>query len=109
MPLLRSFNSRVGLPYWQLGQRPRQAPSRARLQTEAGGRSSGDIFDGFAGHATPRSTRASMSSARQTVILEESFNGLGNSPVLHPAHHFDRLTGIGPRGARMDDNRTKPV
>jgi hypothetical protein len=38
-----------------------------------------------------------------------SFTGLGNRPVLTPAHQVDFETGIGPSGARIDVSRTKPV
>jgi hypothetical protein len=51
-----------------------------------------------------------MSSARQTVIRGPSFfAGFGNLPVFTPAHQVDFETGIGPSGARIDDNRTKPA
>jgi hypothetical protein len=51
-----------------------------------------------------------MSSARQTVIRGPSFfAGFGNLPVFTPAHQQDFETGTGPSGARMDDNRTKPL
>ena len=38
-----------------------------------------------------------------------SFTGLGNRPSLIPAHHVDLLTGMGPFGAMIAGNRTKPV
>ena len=50
-----------------------------------------------------------MSSARQAVILAPSFTGFGKRPSLMPAHQVDRLTGIGPVGARMALRRRKPV
>lgn len=50
-----------------------------------------------------------MSSTRQTVILLPSLMGLGNRPERTPAHQVLFETGIGPFGARMDDNRTKPA
>src|SRR5258706_1429488 len=50
-----------------------------------------------------------MSSARQTAIRGPSFNGLGKRPDLTPSHQVDLLTGIGPFGARMDANLTKPL
>ena len=50
-----------------------------------------------------------MSSTRQTVVFGPSFTGLGKRPALTPAHHVDLLTGMGPRGARIDASRTKPV
>jgi hypothetical protein len=50
-----------------------------------------------------------MSSTRQAVVLGPSFTGFGNRPALIPAHHVDLLTGMGPRGARIDASRRKPV
>jgi len=53
--------------------------------------------------------RARISSTRQAVIRGPSFTGFGYRPDFTPAHHVDLLTGIGPRGARMEERRTKPV
>jgi hypothetical protein len=50
-----------------------------------------------------------MSSAFQTVVRGPSFCGFGKRPSRTPCHHVDLETGIGPTGAKMDDNRTKPV
>ena len=50
-----------------------------------------------------------MSSTRHAVVLGPSLTGLGKRPSLTPAHHVDFETGIGPRGARMDESRKKPV
>ena len=50
-----------------------------------------------------------MSSTRHVVIRGPSLTGLGNRPDLTPAHHVDLPTGIGPRGAMMEDSRTKPI
>ncbi len=38
-----------------------------------------------------------------------SLTGLGKRPDLTPAHQVDLATGMGPSGAIMDFNRTKPV
>src|SRR5690606_5948075 len=67
----------------------------------------GDLDD--VAHLAPPSIRARMSSTRQTVMRGPSLIGFGNRPDATPAHHVDRLTGIGPRGARIDDRRTKPI
>lgn len=50
-----------------------------------------------------------MSSTRHAVMRGPSFTGFGNRPSLMPAHHVDLLTGIGPFGAMIAGNRTKPV
>lgn len=50
-----------------------------------------------------------MSSTRQAVVRGPSLTGWGKRPDLTPAHQVDLLTGIGPRGARIDESRTKPV
>ena len=50
-----------------------------------------------------------MSSTRQAVVLGPSLTGLGKRPSLTPTHHVDFETGIGPRGARIDERRKKPV
>src|SRR5271169_1824723 len=55
-----------------------------------------------------RSMRSRMSSTFQAVVRGPSFTGLGKRPDLTPAHHVERPTGIGPRGARMEGRRTKP-
>ena len=49
-----------------------------------------------------------MSSTFHAVVRGPSFTGLGKRPVLMPAHHVDRPTGIGPSGARIEVSRTKP-
>lgn len=49
-----------------------------------------------------------MSSTFHAVVRGPSFTGLGNRPVLTPAHHVERPIGIGPCGARIDVSRTKP-
>jgi hypothetical protein len=38
-----------------------------------------------------------------------SFTDAGKRPERTPAHQVERLTGIGPWGARIDASRTKPV
>src|SRR5690606_33492702 len=50
-----------------------------------------------------------MSSTRHAVMRGPSLTGFGKRPSLMPAHQVDLLTGIGPAGARMEANRTKPV
>src|SRR5215207_5106902 len=50
-----------------------------------------------------------MSSTRQTVIRAPSLTGFGKRPSLMPAHQVDLLTGIGPRGAMIEERRTKPA
>ncbi len=50
-----------------------------------------------------------MSSTRHAVMRGPSFTGFGNRPLFTPAHQVDLLTGIGPRGAKMDASRRKPV
>ena len=50
-----------------------------------------------------------MSSTRQAVVRGPSLTGWGKRPDFTPAHHVDFETGIGPRGARIDTRRTKPV
>ncbi len=50
-----------------------------------------------------------MSSTRQTVVRGPNLSGFGKRPSLTPCHHVDFDTGIGPAGARIADNRTKPV
>ena len=52
---------------------------------------------------------ARMSSTRQAVVLGPSLMGLGKRPPLIPAHQVDLLTGMGPRGAKIEASRTKPV
>ena len=54
------------------------------------------------------SIRSRMSSTFQAVVRGPSFTGFGKRPVLIPAHHVERPTGIGPFGARMEARRTKP-
>lgn len=49
-----------------------------------------------------------MSAARQAVVLGPRCTGWGNRPDLTPAHQVDLATGMGPFGARIADNRTKP-
>ena len=49
-----------------------------------------------------------MSSTLHAVMRGPSFTGFGYRPSLMPAHQVDLLTGIGPSGARIWDNRTKP-
>jgi hypothetical protein len=60
-------------------------------------------------YAEPFSISLRISAARQTVTRFESFRGWGKCPDWTPAHHVDLLTGIGPRGAKMDASRTNPV
>jgi hypothetical protein len=50
-----------------------------------------------------------MSSTFHAVVRGPSLTGLGKRPVLIPAYQVERPTGIGPRGARIDVSRTKPV
>jgi hypothetical protein len=50
-----------------------------------------------------------MSSTRHAVVRGPSFTGCGKRPAFTPAHHVDFDTGIGPRGARIEESRTKPV
>ena len=50
-----------------------------------------------------------MSWTRQTVVFGPNFSGLGNRPSRTPCHQVERLTGIGPRGARMSGSRTNPT
>ncbi|ESX09968.1 hypothetical protein X768_16605 [Mesorhizobium sp. LSJC265A00] len=54
-------------------------------------------------------TSALMSSRFQAVMRGPSFTGWGKRPSRTPAHHVERLTGMGPSGAKMLGNRTKPV
>src|SRR5438477_5769328 len=65
------------------------------------------VCPAIAAHAFGFSMRARMSSIRHAVMRGPSFTGLGYRPVFTPAHQVDLLTGIGPRGARMPDSRTK--
>jgi len=50
-----------------------------------------------------------ISSTRHAVVRGPSLTGFGNRPVRTPSHHVERLTGIGPSGARIDASRTNPV
>ena len=50
-----------------------------------------------------------MSSTFHAVVRGPSLTGFGKRPVLIPAHQVERPTGIGPRGARIEASRTKPV
>jgi hypothetical protein len=50
-----------------------------------------------------------MSSTRHAVMRGPSFTGLGYRPDLTPAHHVERLTGIGPCGARIEVSLRNPV
>ena len=61
-------------------------------------------------HVLRRSSiRVRMSSTFQAVVRGPSFTGLGKRPDFTPAHHVDRPTGIGPRGAKIEASRTKPA
>ena len=46
---------------------------------------------------------------RQHVVLGPNLTGFGNLPVFTPAHHVLLLTGIGPRGAKIEESRRNPV
>jgi hypothetical protein len=87
------------------------APSTISTEDEIEGSShlSCDALSGKVAHDDTRSRNLRMSSAFHAVILGPSFIGLGNRPVLMPAHHVDLPTGIGPFGARIEESRTKPV
>src|ERR1700730_9150766 len=60
-------------------------------------------------YKTPRSIKARISSTRHAVVRGPSLTGLGNRPLLMPAHHDERPTEIGPVGARMEERRRKPA
>ena len=60
-------------------------------------------------HAASFSKRARISSTRQTVTLRLNLIGCGKRAERTPAHQVLFETGIGPSGAKMDDNRTKPA
>ncbi len=51
---------------------------------------------------------ARISSARQTVVRGPSLMGCGNRPSATPCHQLLLLIGIGPLGASIWLNRTKP-
>src|SRR5262245_47669776 len=86
----------------------RGAPSSAVPRYYARGstrRISGDRL--AAAHGFSISRR--ISSIRHAVVRGPSLTGFGNRPVFIPAHQVLLLTGIGPRGAKIDASRTKPV
>lgn len=56
-----------------------------------------------------RSNKARISSARQAVTLRPSRIGFGKRPVLQPSHQVVFPTGMGPSGAMICFNRTRPV
>ena len=59
-------------------------------------------------HSHLDSISASMSSTRHAVVRGPSFTGCGNRPVFTPAHHAERLIGMGP-GGKIALSRTKPI
>ena len=63
----------------------------------------------FSGLYVGRSIRARISSTRHAVMRGPSLIGLGKRPLLTPAHHVERPTGMGPLGARIELSRTNPV
>ena len=60
-------------------------------------------------YSAPLLSNSQMSSARHTVTPGPSLSGLGKRPVLTPAHHVDLDTGMGPRGARMEERGRNPA
>ena len=66
--------------------------------------------DGFSGHhIPPDAINCRMSSTRQAVIRGPSLTGFGYRPLATPAHHVERLTGIGPSGPIIEGRRIKPI
>jgi hypothetical protein len=55
------------------------------------------------------SIKVSISTVRHAVVRGPSLTGAGKRPAFTPAHQLERLTGIGPPGARMLDMRRNPL